>query len=647
PVVERIVDVVDRRARVNEFEQMLRDSPVLLEFLMSEEFAALAHDDLSVLERIEMYGRALGSGLIALGGTAPNAFLEALTRAVSQNVTDPLARAGVLPEDPLREAADYFTRQREYGQSLQQRVAGDRPTNLSSTEQAILSGIESAGMNFAALGAGLVTRNPQLALWLMSLGAGSLKYGDAVAAGKDPNLAFHAAIGEAGFELLTEMLPVSVLFKDLERGAPFYKVILNQLAQEIPQEQAATLLQDINDWMVLNPDKTLVEFLRGRPEAAYQTLVATIVGTGIQTGAITVADRTLARFTGDDIRRRRAQEELRRLTQLAQLASESKLRARAPDSFAEFVQRAAEEVGDVTEVYVDARVFGEVLNQAGISPDDVSPEIARQFREAAPVGGDIRIPVGEFAARIAPEAYGQELLQHLRISPEDMSAAEAAQFEQEVAAQFREEAEKALAQQEDNEAFQTEAQQVEEILLGELARANRFTPDVNSAYAAMVRDFYVTLADRLGVTPLQLYERYPLRIVASPVADPLEQLPPEQIEVDRSAQDIGEFVITGRDAEGNEVAHMQVEDRGDVLQIRLAAVNESRRGEGIGQQLIQEAWKLAQEEGKPLVSDRAVSRMQLHVYEALKRKGWTIEYTPTVYQAGKPTTVEAALRSRG
>src|SRR5690606_40599290 len=91
---------------------------------------------------------------------------------------------------------------------------------------------------------------------------------------------------------------------------------------------------------------------------------------------------------------------------------------------------------------------------------------------------------------------------------------------------------------------------------------------------------------------------------------------------------------------------MQVEDRGDVLQIRLAAVNESRRGEGIGQQLIQEAWKLAQEEGKPLVSDRAVSRMQLHVYEALKRKGWTIEYTPTVYQAGKPTTVEAALRSR-
>src|SRR5690606_28277960 len=123
-------------------------------------------------------------------------------------------------------------------------------------------------------------------------------------------------------------------------------------------------------------------------------------------------------------------------------------------------------------------------------------------------------------------------------------------------------------------------------------------------------------------------------VVASEVADPLEQLPPEQIEVDRSAQDIGEFVITGRDAEGNEIAHMQVEDRGDVLQIRLAAVNESRRGEGIGQQLIQEAWKLAQEEGKPLVSDRAVSLMQLRVYEALKRRGWTIEYTPTVYRAG-------------
>src|SRR5690606_3188141 len=143
------------------------------------------------------------------------------------------------------------------------------------------------------------------------------------------------------------------------------------------------------------------------PEAAYQTLVATIVGTGIQTGAITVADRTLARFTGDDVRRRRAQEEFEQLTKLAQLASESKLRARAPDSFAEFVQRAAEEVGDVTEVYVDARVFGEVLNQAGVSPDEISPEIARQLDEALPVGGDIRISVGDFAARIAPQAFGQ------------------------------------------------------------------------------------------------------------------------------------------------------------------------------------------------------------------------------------------------
>ena len=85
---------------------------------------------------------------------------------------------------------------------------------------------------------------------------------------------------------------------DLKAGSPFYKVIVNQMATEIPGEQVATVLQDLNEWAVINPEKPFSEYLKERPSAAAETLIATMVGVGGQTTLVKGVQMATGAFTG-------------------------------------------------------------------------------------------------------------------------------------------------------------------------------------------------------------------------------------------------------------------------------------------------------------------------------------------------------------
>jgi predicted GNAT family acetyltransferase len=101
--------------------------------------------------------------------------------------------------------------------------------------------------------------------------------------------------------------------------------------------------------------------------------------------------------------------------------------------------------------------------------------------------------------------------------------------------------------------------------------------------------------------------------------------------IDVEQKEGGGFELRGLDSEANTVAAMEVDPTDDgKLQIKLTSVDPKRRGEQIGQQLIERAHKEAAKAGKELVSDRAVSLAQLRAYDGLKRKGWTIEYAEGV-----------------
>jgi hypothetical protein len=216
----------------------------------------------------------------------------------------------------------------------------------------------------------------------------------------------------------------------------------------------------------------------------------------------------------------RAQADAANLAALTAQAQASKLRERDPASFQEFVTTAAAD-SPVQDVYVDAKQFAQTLEQSGISPAEIakkSPAVAEQLNEALQTGGDLRIPIGEYATHIAGEKFAAELLPHLRTSPDALSAAEAQTFEQSEAERFKQDATEAMAAHSADSEFQTSANTVHDNVLGQLNEANRFTADVNQGYAGMVRDFYSVQAHKLGITPEEMFKRYPLQIKAESVA---------------------------------------------------------------------------------------------------------------------------------
>ena len=208
----------------------------------------------------------------------------------------------------------------------------------------------------------------------------------------------------------------------------------------------------------------------------------------------------------------RGQADADRVRQLFDQSAENPLRARSPEAFEDFVRQAADGT-DLTDLYISA----EALNQSGVDLNALRaavPAVDEQLDNALATSGDVRIPVEQAAARIAGTDFSEPLLDHMRINPAMPSRAEASALGQEQAAALAADAERILQDATTTDAFRQSAQRVQDGLLAQLETAGRFTTDVNRSYASLVSNFYTTYASRLGITPEQMAERYPLRIQA-------------------------------------------------------------------------------------------------------------------------------------
>jgi hypothetical protein len=200
------------------------------------------------------------------------------------------------------------------------------------------------------------------------------------------------------------------------------------------------------------------------------------------------------------------------LQQMSDLAQASKVRQRDVSTFENFVRQANED-GPVSDVYISAST----LAQSGVDVNalaEVSPSVAEQFNEAHATGGDIRIPVEEFAGRIAGTDLAQSLIPHLRTEPGGMSQVEAQTFMQSHADELHAEVERALAAKQGDDTFKASRDAVSAQMLEQLNAAGRFTPDVNRTYADMLGNFYAVQGAKVGLTPEQMAERYPLQVRA-------------------------------------------------------------------------------------------------------------------------------------
>ncbi|MEE9905550.1 MAG: DEAD/DEAH box helicase family protein [Chlorobium sp.] len=177
----------------------------------------------------------------------------------------------------------------DYQQSIQQSADAVMPKDQTG----IASGIASTAQMGANLP--LLVMNPAAGLGMMGAQTAGSAYGEAREQGVEPGQAFVHSVSQGAIEIATEKIPAMKLLGDLKQSSGFFKTVVNQLKTEIPGEQIATVLQDLNAWATLpvNRDKPFSAYLAERPSAAGQTAVATIVATGLMSGVATGANRVI------------------------------------------------------------------------------------------------------------------------------------------------------------------------------------------------------------------------------------------------------------------------------------------------------------------------------------------------------------------
>lgn len=506
-LVERNFDVVQQRAKVQALQSLMATSPILARQMSDPSFAKLAHTDAENLSSIEK----VFSAVKEVGGAGKSALLSLSAGIVGDlqapvdvaaNLFDPLV-GNLLPENPLRRVGAGLSEYRQWIGGMSE-AAMPRADGIMGA--GFYSGIASLTRNLAVLPLAFV--NPQLALGAMVAPVAGEEYGKARDKGVGLPLSLGYGASQAVIEYATEKLPLTKLMGDLKAGTPFVQTLLRQIAYEVPGEQIATVLQDMNEWAVINPDKTASEYLAERPSAAAQTLIATVVGTGGQVTVMKGIDSVLHR---NERKAQQAEAGTALIEQLNQTAAASELLKVSPETFEQFVETASQD-GPVQGVFIDANV----LMQSGAAEQlaAVSPSVAEQLQVALVTGGAVQIPVAEYAARIAPTEYAQGLLEHLKTTPDGFSRAEAREYMQTQAEALQAEVEQRIAQQEGVDEFRASQQRVKDLVLGELNELGRFTEQKNELDAALIAARSAVRAAQLGMTPEQFFERQRVRFAA-------------------------------------------------------------------------------------------------------------------------------------
>lgn len=537
-------------------DEIPQRAPGTARYLSNPNNARVAHDDIDGLTAAELALRAQGNfagqQLTAPPRRAPtfgnilrglgSAFVDAVgpdgsvVRGTQLMLGDQLSRT---PLGNMRDATGnlIFTQaDREAGETrfleAQANLERNRP-ELDGAAGAIYGGAESFVRTSGALAASVATRSPAPLLVAAGTQTSGEAYGRYSARGATANEALLGASGEAAVEVVTELIPIKKLL-DVFGADSLKKGIIDaakgQFADQVG-EQIATLAQDAIDTAIANPDKTWNEYWAERPDAAFQTAVATAVQGVLQTGTVGGASLVNAAFQQRQQRQEQqahADAQAQFAENMQKVAEASALRARSPESFEEFVREATAD-GPVDTIYVDAQVFNQAAQDAGVDLEALVaavPDLGAQLQNALETEGDLQIPVAGFAAHIAGTDLGAALIDHARVDPNAPSRAEIAAAGENASAEIRAEVERMLGETAGRDDIAQSAENVRQDIKAQLDRAGRFTPQVNEAYASWVSAYYATRSAQLGITPEEMAAKYRLNIAA--ISSPTEGTTLEQ-----------------------------------------------------------------------------------------------------------------------
>jgi hypothetical protein len=500
--------------------------PRTAEWLSNPENAKIAHDDIKELSTIETVISKFrnGAGSLAAVPWSTSQGLWSAPRVVGdllQTLTKPLSEITGLP-DVGGKLAQYSTEQQKGAGETAKYLRGKRE-GAGLVETGIYSGIESLGQNLLMMPATLLSGSATPMLLGMSASQGGQSYGEARDSGHSVLASSLFGASQGAIEYATEMIP-ALRFVDAMKGkTTLAKALKNVLGPDVLGEQVATLSQDLNEWAVTNPDKPFSSYLEERPSAAAQTFIATIIGTG---GMVATA-KGLEKIGSSVEKYQAAKEESDFLIALGDSVKASKVFARLPSALQEIVKQIKQD-GSVQDIYVPVDKFTELFQSQGMDPRQAAEQILsdpKRFYEAQATGGDVAIPLEEFA-RLADAPFYGELAKDARTSLTGMTAREAEAFGQDhekTVNDLLQTISETVPPVEDAK-YQDAYQRIYDDTYGQLIGVNQ-NPSEAQANATLRAKGLATLAQRYGYDADTLMAQFPISVTRGELPAALQRQP--------------------------------------------------------------------------------------------------------------------------
>lgn len=523
--------------------QSLEQSPRTAEWLSNPENAKIAHDDIESLTAIEKLARTgfgkQGGSTLGFGTTTDQqagkraksiggAFVNALL-ASPEKVNEGLAGTGEILADFVdwslaafpdetgmrKKVADTARESRQFwGKAAEKKMGKFAP---QSAESYFSQAGSSIGTSLLAAPFGMGGEGAALGMFGLFADGG---YGKMREAGVSMPVAGALSVSNSAMEGLTEKLGLDALYKG---SAPVLKKAVQFVMGDLAGEELNTLYSALVDKVTITPDMTMGDVV--------QQVVDTAIVTSIAGPAQGLGTHSAAKASEKLYGQYQVQQEAKRqsdfLIALGDSVKASKTYARLPEKVQELVKQIKQD-GDVQDVYVPVDKFTELFQSQGMDARQAAEQILSdpsRFYEAQATGGDIAIPLEEFA-RLADAPFYGELAKDARTSLAGMTAREAEAFGQDqekTVNDLLQTISETVAPVEDAK-YQDAYQRIYDDTYGQLIGVNQ-NPSEAQANATLRAKGLATLAQRYGYDAETLMSQFPISVTRGELPAALQRQP--------------------------------------------------------------------------------------------------------------------------
>jgi len=525
PAAVQALPSLQNAARVQQIDDATRTAPATRQAFTDQEFAALAHPDADRLAKIEnvikytfgatndgssLVGDVLHDTASGLGSTF-NTLGKNASLAVGAVPTIYDKAASVLSGKTDTSAQDWWFSHfvqpladnqaaLDPGQGFGHRALHAVGGLAGTLAQIVLTGGESAAPALAEAPSALsaIAQNLQHAVKVMAIPATSDAIGTAqrvYEATGDAGSAIRAAQAQYAVSTLGGAAPLSVAGRLATRVLTGFGV--GAVQGEASREAMNLVL----------PDSLQQKF---DPE---ELALSGIIGMGMASAMGPRAEPNLypaiRQAYIDAAKAEAAQKAAGAVDTLSTLAEQSELREHDPATFKQLVGKMAEDPDALKAVYAKGAELDAVMQQHGVTDGDLQqtmPAVAKGLAEARQTGGDVRIPIEDYATHIAGSPLDDALRPVLRVDPEGMTVKESQDYYQTQVEQFQKTAESAIAGKTDELQRRSEADEIRDTVAQQLQEAGR-TPAAAKVEAELARTFFATMSERAGMTPRELFDK--------------------------------------------------------------------------------------------------------------------------------------------